>query len=578
MLRELVLCLFSCLSLSINTLAFTTANQQHGVIKEAMERFYAKHNPDKVHLVERALQQFRGRESELIAKLEKKYDDRLDLAAASEATTHKLFREQNAEADGGQAAVDLFIKGVDSLRKRAALAAFVSFSQIIRKENWNDHTFVAALVNRAFILSHTGTASAVAEALEDLLLAKQYATANGGNSSVMVSNLLALQAINTTVHGHVEDEGTMVANAGMFALEFRCAEEHQTHECVYVQQHFDMTNSADLRVLKAAVKENARQNLQPIDFACRSDQMCVQMDGEPRPRLSPSLFDVNLLVVRSSNFRRSFFLPTLSYNLLHEIYNPEATGSPAINRPIDVLYRSSNCAPRREALASSIRVALDAEGLNFTYTGKCKAGANGPNRGSLGPDNRAMIEQVNVWESCPECAQAKMMIAFENYDVLSEDEYLSEKPFLPLVYGALPLYEGSGQLLMREMGINPKKMLDRAVFESDGDFVREIVRLAKSPLEIDRVQTAEDVFLKGHSPDFDLSEIRKYTCTLPLSKKTMPVKIFMSMDNHFKKGRERISDWLKDALCFVSAAHVQEAAEADVVLTGARDILLMGLQ
>jgi len=41
------------------------------------------------------------------------------------------------------------------------------------------------------------------------------------------------------------------------------------------------------------------------------------------------------------------------------------------HRPIDVLYRSSNCTPWPEALATKLRRALE-RGLRFVATGRCK--------------------------------------------------------------------------------------------------------------------------------------------------------------------------------------------------------------
>lgn len=67
------------------------------------------------------------------------------------------------------------------------------------------------------------------------------------------------------------------------------------------------------------------------------------------------------------------------------------------------------------------------------------------------------------------------MIAFERFE--QGHEYLSEKLFIPLEYGAVPAYYGNGHRLMESLTVNPKSFLDRTKFPNDQAFAEHIVSL-----------------------------------------------------------------------------------------------------
>lgn len=54
------------------------------ILRKAVDAFITKHNPDKLSMLEGAFEHFRGREHKLVQKLEKKYNEKVDLAAFSD--------------------------------------------------------------------------------------------------------------------------------------------------------------------------------------------------------------------------------------------------------------------------------------------------------------------------------------------------------------------------------------------------------------------------------------------------------------------------------------------------------------
>ena len=104
-----------------------------------------------------------------------------------------------------------------------------------------------------------------------------------------------------------------------------------------------------------------------------------------------------------------------------------------------MLYRSTHCAARRDALASVVRDAVRARNLTFRSAGWCLADRDAHLAWckTQAPRHECKMES---WakHDCASCDDAKIMLAFENFR--DGAEYLGEKLFLPLAHGAgMPL-------------------------------------------------------------------------------------------------------------------------------------------
>lgn len=150
-------------------------------------------------------------------------------------------------------------------------------------------------------------------------------------------------------------------------------------------------------------------------------------------------------------------------------------------RPIDFLYVSSNCNPRREAMAAFIRARLIAENLTWAYGGRCTAGAP---RSMASPHQG----QRRRNEGHKDVAASKTMLSMSR----SQDpalESLDEKLGLPVLYGAtIPVYIGNGHRLIKEAKYPEGVIFDRNNFASDERFVVALVALLKNNTELLRRQ------------------------------------------------------------------------------------------
>ena len=276
----------------------------------------------------------------------------------------------------------------------------------------------------------------------------------------------------------------------------------------------------------------------------------VQVDGEPVARNDPSRFDLNILAGGSNLHARSHHLPLLA---LEKQWTFESKGKPMDQRSIDVLYRSSNCTGRREEMAASLRKKVEANGFKFVSTGKCSAGAT--------RDESSVAQSATTnWGECPECDDAKMIVAFENY--ANGGDYLSEKAYLPAQHGAIPLYEGNGLHLYRRSGMNAARMIvhsgDTAVFEDD------VIGTLQSKEKLNKLYEL-DVGTPSLLPD--LNRIRQQTCTDPKLNK------LRSRDTVRVYSETRIPDmenWLPVALCLEAKpfAFSDKKGDADVHVSG----------
>ena len=228
--------------------------------------------------------------------------------------------------------------------------------------------------------------------------------------------------------------------------------------------------------------------------------MRIYIEGEPTNRVDLASFDLAIVAGGANLHDNAVYLPLLPLEKWsHLDFHAAPVGKPAAERHIDVLYRSSNCTEEREKLATALREGLEAENLSFVATGTCTAGGE---RQEFDNDG---------WGHCKECLDAKMVIAFENFD--PDAEYLSEKPFLGWAHGAVPLYHGNGQALMDGVGLRRSSMVDATSFEDTGAFVRRVVELAKDPRQLDAMRGTAPLAQGARLAD--TAPLRKFARELP---------------------------------------------------------------
>ncbi len=216
----------------------------------------------------------------------------------------------------------------------------------------------------------------------------------------------------------------------------------------------------------------------------------VQLDGEPVPNANPNDFDLSILVGGANVHPNAYFVPLLQRELIQAAPQQDVSMG---QRDIDVLYRSSNCTADRETRVRVVREAVEEAGFTFAATGSCVAG------GTHSHHNAA----DGHWSSCPECQRAKTMIAFENFT--PGFTYLSEKPFLPGHYGAIPLYHGNGYKELQSCGFNTDRML---VHKGDDQaFAIEVVGLLQNPERLEALAK-----LSVGDINLNLDDVRRTTC------------------------------------------------------------------
>jgi len=138
-----------------------------------------------------------------------------------------------------------------------------------------------------------------------------------------------------------------------------------------------------------------------------------------------------------------------------------------------MLYQSSNCDPRREQFAETVRRIFEAEGLLFEYSGKCTAGSR--RKRFLMPGNNAELS-------------TKLMISMSRSQS-AQTEALDEKLALPMIHGAaLPLYVGTGTRLARNSGYPIDAVINRADYASDGEAAAFAASIARDPVQLDKRQ------------------------------------------------------------------------------------------
>lgn len=225
----------------------------------------------------------------------------------------------------------------------------------------------------------------------------------------------------------------------------------------------------------------------------------LHVDGEPVAQSAfRSLANMHLLTGGLSQAANTHYCPLL---LQEKGWTFENKYLPMKQRSIDVLYRISNCVPEREQLASQLRSYVESAGFSFVSTGKCLAGKH--------ESERTYRSDGDDWGICNECKHAKLIVSFENS---SPGTYLSEKPFLAIEHGAIPLYNGNGQELMRESGVNMGRVVDTSDFDNYDQFCKYVVELLRSPEKLQLLADQE-----CGNIDFDVfwSKINNDAATIP---------------------------------------------------------------
>ena len=275
--------------------------------------------------------------------------------------------------------------------------------------------------------------------------------------------------------------------------------------------------------------------------------LTIYIDGEPAPHANMDDFDLGILSGGSNQHAQAVYLPVLPLEKWSSHDFHQVPAQEDHHRPIDVLYRSSNCTPQREALATKLRQAVEAQGLRFVATGACTAGG----------ERDMQWEQHTGWGECKECTEAKMIVAFENFT--EGQDYLSEKPFLGWRHGSVPLYKGNGQRLMRQIGINQAAMVDADAFADDEAFVARVVELAQQPDQLAPLQSTAPLL-----PDHDLhslAALQKVAHERQLPQ--LPSDAAVYIDNAKTPRWEEMAR----ALGATNFRQVTQEQEADVVIT-----------
>lgn len=248
-------------------------------------------------------------------------------------------------------------------------------------------------------------------------------------------------------------------------------------------QHTNITNNRNL-VYTDASAVLARVVKHTRGVKQRHKPYRIYVDGEPggasRATISSKKYDLILCVEISTthNIPNVLFTPIVTQGIVTNIQNIHIDHTRSSLRPIDVLYTSSNCNKERDAIVATVRVALERVGLRFEYNGKCSAGSK-----------KGRYTVTRPIHGLPGHAayDAKMMIAMSR-SVDNTTESLDEKLAKPMLYGAIPLYKGTGQRLARVHGF-PTSYIDHRNYQSDQHFANTVIELVKDTKRIDAMQT-----------------------------------------------------------------------------------------
>ncbi len=205
------------------------------------------------------------------------------------------------------------------------------------------------------------------------------------------------------------------------------------------------------------------------------EHFSIAVNGEPKLHVSGDVVISSGVPVKNKD---NMFFSTV---LISDVMSDYKKYNDILDRKIDVFYRSSNCTDQREELVGIIRKTVEDAGFNFVVGGKC--GGKGYPHESGDPNFYSM------YTKCKECTDAKLMLAAENYN--DDHIYLSEKFFLPITHGCIPLYIGNGDVFLQDqLNVNKNSYLTRKDYDSDQAFADAIVNLLKNPNKLKEMQRA----------------------------------------------------------------------------------------
>lgn len=239
-----------------------------------------------------------------------------------------------------------------------------------------------------------------------------------------------------------------------------------------------------------------------IALALGAPVFTLNLYGEPGiiSNETASHFTLNLVIElsRTLNPPNVFWTPMRKW---HKAVS-QTQVKPLPSRAIDFLYVSSNCDPKREALAAFLRAKLSAAKLRWAYGGRCTAGAPSA---MASPHQGTSNLTVDVMES-------KTMFAMSRSQNPAY-ESLDEKLALPVLLGAtIPVYVGNGHRLIREARY-PNVMVDRADYATDEEWASGLVNLLGNATEMIRRQTE----MYDHPFHFGSPAARDYVRSLNLT-------------------------------------------------------------
>lgn len=206
-------------------------------------------------------------------------------------------------------------------------------------------------------------------------------------------------------------------------------------------------------------------------------QYKIYIDGEPgieRSLLKSKTYDIVYANEkrRKETTKNIFWADWYQIGLQEKIDVRNTSFIASSNRSIDLLYTSSNCNSHREAYVKNIRMKMEEHGLRFEFNGLCNAGSH-----------KKRISSIDMPEF-----NSKMMISMSRSQNI-ENEALDEKLLKPMLFGAIPVYIGTGhRLAVLANYPNASNRIDRLNFKNNDDFTTAIVEVLKLPTVLNKMQ------------------------------------------------------------------------------------------
>ena len=310
-----------------------------------------------------------------------------------------------------------------------------------------------------------------------------------------------------------------------------------------------------MRIAQCATHQNPARCIQ------EHEPYRVFVGGEPSvEERNMNDYDIGLVAGMDNQYSNAAFVNTLLPQ-----FRDEHVGTDDIaleDRPIDILFRSSECsggARWRDELAAMIRKEAEDKNLTFVASGSCTAGTKNEYE-----DQYRTPGHYDNWQSCPECDQSKLILAFEK--TTTGNHYMSEKPFHPDLHGALTAYVGTGsdEDMVRN-GLNPDRIIRMGALESPEAYAKRVVSTLTDSRAMKDMGAAP-----RQQPIVDTAAARQLSCGDPriqyLRGLRRPIQVGL-IDGRFPDGGET---YLRDALCLENSVfnvdHENKLEQPDIVL------------